>query len=241
MKRDLIYAQRQTAVSPFVFDEAVADVFSDMAQRSIPGYRLTLPLLGLIAERYAQPHSRCYDLGCSLGAATQAMQARIQQPGCRLIAVDNSPAMITRCRELLPTDPDLPPVDLVEADITDIPITQASIVVLHFTLQFVAPAERQSLLQRIYNGLLPGGVLVVSEKVVFDDSKQQARFTTLYHDFKRANGYSELEVSQKRTALENVLIPDTIETHQQRAKAVGFASCEVWFQALNFVSLLAIK
>ncbi|MEM7117955.1 MAG: carboxy-S-adenosyl-L-methionine synthase CmoA [Chloroflexota bacterium] len=238
---DSIYAQHQTKVAPFQFDEAVADVFPDMIERSIPGYSLTLPLMGLIAERYAQPNSRCYDLGCSLGAVTWAMQARIQQPGCQLVAVDNSSAMLARCRDLLPADAALPPVELVEADIATVPIRNASIVVLHFTLQFLPPEARLPLLQRIFDGLLPGGVLVVSEKVVFADETQQVRFTDLHHDFKRANGYSNLEVSQKRTALENVLIPDTIEQHQARMQAVGFASCDVWFQAFNFASLLAIK
>ena len=184
---DSIYAQQQTKVAPFQFDEAVANVFPDMIQRSVPGYSLTLPLIGLIAERYAQPNSRCYDLGCSLGAVTWAMQARIQQPDCQLVAVDNSPAMLARCRELLPTGAALPPVELVEADIATVPISNASIAVLHFTLQFISPEARLPLLQRIFDGLRPGGVLVVSEKIVFADEAQQVRFTDLHHDFKRAN------------------------------------------------------
>lgn len=238
---DSIYAEQQESVAPFQFDAAVATVFPDMIQRSIPGYSLTLPLIGLIAERYAQPNSRCYDLGCSLGAVTQAMQARIRQSGCRLVAVDNSAAMIACCRELLSTTAGLPPVELIEADIATVPIFDASVVVLHFTLQFLSPSEREPLLQRIFDGLLPRGVLLVSEKVVFSNEQHQHRFTELHHDFKRANGYSELEVSQKRTALENVLIPDTIAQHQARGQAVGFTSCDVWFQALNFVSLLMVK
>lgn len=240
-QRDVIYARPQTAVSPFEFDETVAAVFPDMLDRSIPGYQLTLPLIGLIAERYAQPQSRLYDLGCSLGGVTWAMRQRVNQPGCRLVAVDSSAAMIGRCRDLLAKDHLSTPVDLLEADIRECPIEDASVVVLNFTLQFIPPPQRTGLLQRIYEGLRPGGVLLLSEKVVFAASEHNERMTTLYYDFKRANGYSELEISQKRTALENVLVPETVAQHQARVRAVGFGSCELWFQALNFVSLLAVK
>jgi len=155
--------------------------------------------------------------------------------------VDNSAAMIARCRELLQQDDGNVPVELVAADIQECPIERASVVVLNFTLQFVAPEDRYLLLQQIYHGMLPGGVLVLSEKVVFADAAQNERFIEMHHDFKRTNGYSELEVSQKRVALENVLIPDTIAEHQHRLYNAGFATAEVWFQAFNFMSILAIK
>lgn len=239
--RDVIYGRVQTAVAPFEFDETVAAVFPDMLNRSIPGYQLTLPLIGLMAERYAQPNSRLYDLGCSLGGVTWAMRQRVNQPGCRLVAVDSSAAMIGRCRDLLANDYHPTPVDLIEADIRDCPIEDASVVVLNFTLQFIPLPERTGLLRRIYEGLRPGGALVLSEKVVFAAPDHDERMTTLYYDFKRANGYSELEISQKRTALENVLVPETVGQHRARVRGVGFGSCEVWFQALNFVSLLGVR
>jgi tRNA (cmo5U34)-methyltransferase len=238
---DDVYARLRTQVSPFDFDEAVAQVFPDMIARSVPGYGLTLPLIGLIARRYAQPDTVCYDLGCSLGGVTLALRHHIDQPGCRITAVDNAPAMIARLRQILAEDDSDVPVDVVEADIRDIPIHNASVVVLHFTLQFLDLIERDHLIRRIYAGLHAGGVLILSEKVIFADAAQNARFITLHHDFKRANGYSDLEISQKRTALENVLIPETIAQHQRRLQIAGFTSAEVWFQAFNFVSLLAVK
>jgi tRNA (cmo5U34)-methyltransferase len=118
---------------------------------------------------------------------------------------------------------------------------QASVIVLNFTLQFIEPAARQALMQRIYEALLPGGILVLSEKIKFADPAEQAFMTELYMEFKRANGYSELEISQKRSALENVLIPDTIATHQQRLSLAGFTHSSVWFQNLVFASILAVK
>jgi len=113
--------------------------------------------------------------------------------------------------------------------------------VLNFTLQFIDPSERLVLLEKIYQGLRPGGVLLLSEKLKFDDDEEQTLLTDLHHAFKRANGYSDMEIAQKRTALENVLIPDTVEQHQARLAEAGFASYRLWFQCLNFASLLAIK
>ena len=238
---DDIYAVPYGEVEPFRFDEHVAKVFPDMIARSVPGYTLTLPLIGLIAARYAQPHSHIYDLGSSLGAATLEMRHRVKQPGCRIIAVDNSPAMIARSRDILAKDGGTLPIELVEANIQDVWIERASVVVINFTLQFIAPEDRDLLLQTIYAGMLPGGVLVLSEKVFFADANQNERFIDIHHDYKRANGYSDLEISQKRTALENVLIPETIEQHQSRLLEAGFQTAEVWFQAFNFMSMMAMK
>ena len=167
MDQDTLYTIEQTTVAPFEFDEDVVAVFPDMIARSVPGYTLLLPLIGQIASRYAQPQSRCYDLGCSLGAVTLALRQQIQKPDCRITAVDNSPAMIAQCAANLAQAGNGTPVDLVEADICQIPISQASVVVLNFTFQFVPPALRDGLIQRIYDGLLPGGVLILSEKVIF--------------------------------------------------------------------------
>lgn len=241
MTQDTIYAVGRTNVAPFEFDKQVVAVFPDMIKRSVPGYTLLLPLIGQIASRYAQPHSRCYDLGCSLGAVTQVLRQQIQQEGCRITAVDNSPAMIEKCQHILARSGDGLPVDLVEADICQIPLRQASVVVLNFTFQFVPPALRDALIQRIYDGLLPGGVLILSEKVVFEPAELDDLLVALHHDFKRAEGYSDLEISQKRTALENVLISETVPQHQARLRQAGFASADLWFQVFNFVSLLAVK
>jgi tRNA (cmo5U34)-methyltransferase len=241
MVRDKVYATEKAQVTAFEFNEEVVAVFPDMIERSVPGYTLLLPLIGQIAGRYAQPHSRIYDLGCSLGAVTLALREQIRQPGCGITAVDNSPAMIEQFRTVLASAQDGVSVELVEADICQIPIRRASVVVLNFTFQFVPPALRDALIQRIYVGLLPGGVLILSEKVLFEPAELNERLVTLHHDFKRANGYSELEISQKRTALENVLIAETVPEHQARLRQAGFASADLWFQAFNFVSLLAVK
>lgn len=237
---DNIYSQKQE-VSPFKFDESVVKVFQDMIGRSVPGYELTLPLIGLIAARYVQPNSQVYDLGCSLGAASVIMRHHIQQDGVRMVGIDNSEAMIAQCKKNIAADNSTVPMDVLLGDIRETDIENASMVVLNFTLQFIDPADRDALIQKIYAGLRPGGVLVVSEKIIFDDAEKNERIIDLHHDFKRANGYSDLEVAQKRTSIMNVLIPETIPAHQKRMLDAGFQSADLWFQAYNFCSLLAIK
>lgn len=241
-RQDVIYAAPLNEIIDFHFDERVVEVFPDMIQRSVPGYATMISMIGTLTARYAQANSHCYDLGCSLGAVSFAMRQRIHQPDCDIIAVDNSRAMIERGRQLLDSDASSNvPVHMMCAGIQDVTIENASIVVLNFTLQFIPPAERLTLVTRIYQGLKPGGLLILSEKLDFDRQDRQRFHLEAHHDFKRANGYSDLEISQKRTALERVLIPETLACHQQRLKDAGFDFTDVWFQCFNFVSLVAIK
>ena len=241
-KIDAIYAAPLQDIIDFQFDERVVAVFPDMIQRSVPGYGMIITNIGILAARYAQAGSHCYDLGCSLGAASLAMRQRITTPDCDIIAVDNSPAMIERAQKLLALDsgPTIP-VTMVCSDIQKVKIENASVVVLNFTLQFIPPPERLALMKRIYAGLKPGGILILSEKISFSQPEQQQLHVELHHDFKRANGYSHLEISQKRSALENVMIPETLAVHHKRLKAAGFFCSELWFQCFNFASLVAIK
>lgn len=239
--KDSIYANPLGDISAFTFDENVVSVFPDMIQRSVPGYSAIITAIGLLAKRYAQPNSRCYDLGCSLGAAALSMREQIEAQNCRIIAVDSSSAMVSGFKARLRQLPSLIPVDVLCADITDIIIENASVVALNFTLQFIPVVDRKALLQKINHGLLPGGILILSEKLKFDDDKQNALQADMHHQFKKAQGYSDLEISQKRTALENVLIPETFSLHQQRLQKSGFSSAEVWFQYFNFASIIALK
>ncbi len=240
-ERDAIYARPLSSIADFSFDDTVAQVFPDMIQRSVPGYSTIIAMTGVMAERYARPGSRCYDLGSSLGASTLAMRGQLGERDCSIVAVDNAPAMQQRFRDILQHDPHTTPVEPVEADLREVSVTNASVVVLNFTLQFVPPGERSALLQSIHRGMNPGGILILSEKIRFEDAHLQALNEDLHLAFKRANGYSELEISQKRSALEQVLVPETLATHQQRLRAAGFNRVDVWFQCFNFASLVALK
>lgn len=243
MPKDEIYRADTADTAPFAFNAAVADVFPDMLQRSIPGYAETIEAIGELASRYVKPDTQCYDLGCSLAAATLSMRRRITAPGCRIVAVDSSAAMIERCRQLVATDRDESRVgvDILHADIRDVPISRASIVVLNYTLQFLPVPDRLPLLQKIAGGMVDGGMLVLSEKVTDRDPHIEKLLVELHHDFKRRNAYSDLEISRKRTALENVLIPETVDTHLERLRQAGFRHAGPWLRYYNFVSILAAR
>lgn len=239
--KDKIYANQVDHISGFRFDQNVVAVFPDMIKRSVPGYATIIHMVGQLAERFATAHSQIYDLGCSLGASTLAMRHRIPCAGAKIIAVDNSQAMIDQCRHVIAADSGEIPVDLVCADILDVPITNASVVVLNFTLQFIPVPKRQVLLGAIAEGLNPGGVLILSEKIAFDDPAYNQLQIDLHHHFKKTHGYSDLEIAQKRAALENILVPETMHTHQQRLLNCGFKTAEPWFQCFNFTSIIASK
>ncbi|MBT8091877.1 MAG: carboxy-S-adenosyl-L-methionine synthase CmoA, partial [Gammaproteobacteria bacterium] len=230
---------------PFRFNNAVAEVFPDMLRRSIPGYAASIEAIGSLASRYVRANTRCYDLGCSLGAATLAMRQGIREPGCSIIAIDNASAMIDRCRDIVAeeerrTTADTS-VELHLGDICDVSISNASMVVLNYTLQFLNVADRGPLMQRIHDGLNDGGLLVLSEKVVDPDPRMEALLVELHHEHKRRNDYSALEIARKRAALDNVLVPETVAAHQQRLHGAGFSRSAVWLRYFNFVSIIALR
>ncbi len=239
--QDKLFSAPIEKLGDWTFDERVAEVFPDMIQRSIPGYSNIISMIGMLAERFVKADSKVYDLGCSLGAATLSMRRNIKVAGCEIIAVDNSSAMVERCRRHIDAFRAETPVTVIEADILDVELQDASMVVLNFTLQFLEPADRQRLLDQVYRGMRPGAALVLSEKFSFNDANVGELLFNMHHDFKRANGYSELEISQKRSMLENVMLTDSVETHKARLKQAGFEHAEVWFQCFNFGSLIAIK
>ena len=239
--QDNIFATPLAEIVDFVFDENVVDVFPDMINRSVPGYNTIINLIGIIAQHYTKPATRLYDLGCSLGAASLSMRHRLTVDDCQIISVDNAEAMIERLDKIIQRDSSKTPVQAVCADINDIEIFNASFVVMNYTLQFIPLDQRLAILEKIYQGLNDGGCFILSEKLAFPDNDENEILTELHHAFKKSNGYSDLEIAQKRSALENVLIPETKETHLQRLKETGFSQVFPLFQCLNFASFIAIK
>ncbi len=239
-KRDTVYAAPMSSVETFQFDAQVADVFQDMIERSVPGYGLLLEMIGMLVARYARPGTNCYDLGCSLGAST--LQIKHHAPdSCHVIGVDNSPAMVERCKANLLGDHSGVSSEILLEDLRETKIEKASVVVLNFTLQFIADAERPDILRRIARGLQPGGILILAEKIHFPDQAQQNLMTDLHHEFKKYHGYSNLEISQKRTALEKVLQSNTEAEHRKRLSVAGFNQIELCFRCFNFTAFLAIN
>ena len=244
MSEDSIY-KVDPGAEPFRFNDAVARVFPDMLKRSIQGYAASIEAVGSLAARYVRASTVCYDLGCSLGAATIAMRQGIREPDCRIIAVDAAAAMTERCQEVVAADIQRDSagaaVDVIRADIRDIEIDNASMVVLNYTLQFLPIEERAALLKNIHDGMNADGLLLLSEKVVDEDPQMEQLLVDLHHEHKRRNRYSALEISRKRAALENVLIPETVAAHRERLRVAGFAKSAVWLRYFNFVSIIAIR
>ena len=239
---DDIYANSagEQLAGQFTFDSAVARVFPDMIKRSVPGYAETVAMSGVIAGEYARDNTNLYDLGCSLGAVTLAMRHGVKAENCTIFGIDNSTAMIEQAGHYLALDEGGVDVELACADITQLSIENASVVALNYVLQFISQEQRLDLLSNIAQGLNAGGALILSEKICFSADEQKLQ-DDLHLDFKRANGYSELEIAQKRSAIENVLIPETDAAHIARLQQAGFSQVIRWYQCFNFVSYLAIK
>jgi len=238
---DEIYTTARNSTEEFTFDEQVAGVFANMISRSVPGYATVINMSRVLASQYVREGTQCYDLGCSLGATTLALDKGITANGCKIIAVDNSSAMLKKAGELIREAKPQTPVELVNDDIRDVAINNASIITLNFTLQFLPIDERLGLIKKIYQGLNVGGIVILSEKIKFTDNELEQHHIDMHHEFKRANGYNDLEISQKRSALDNVLIPETLEEHQQRFLDAGFRRADIWFQCFNFISIIARK
>ena len=244
MSEDRIYANRDDD-EPFRFNDEVARVFPDMLRRSIPGYEASLEAIGSLAARYVRPDTHCYDLGCSLGAASIAMRQGIREPGCRIIAIDNAPAMVKRCKQIVAADeernPDAAKIEVIQGNIRDVSFNNASMIVLNYTLQFLPIDQRDDMIAKIFTGLNDGGLLVLSEKVVDPDPEMERLLVDLHHEHKRRNDYSAMEIARKRAALENVLMPETVSDHRDRLLRMGFSSAAVWLRYFNFVSIIAIR
>ncbi len=236
--KDRVFARPLSDIKAFEFNHAVTEVFRDMISRSVPGYELLLRIIGLYANVFVQENSRVYDLGCSLGEVSNLINEQASVNNFSIVAIDNSPSMIEQGRL---ARPDMTNIDWQCDDIQNIGIENASMVVLNLTLQFIDPAGRQALLKSIFDGLNPGGILVLSEKVKIDQAEDDQRMIQLHQAFKKMQGYSELEISQKRSALENVLVPDIESQLKARLIQAGFNEVYQCFRCFNFVSYLAIK
>jgi tRNA (cmo5U34)-methyltransferase len=217
-----------------------------MINRSVPGYSTIISMIGVLAERYCGAGSTIYDLGASLGGASFAVAQQLPHDDYRVIAIDNSEAMTSRLSAKLAAlgeigGKETSRIECRQEDLRDSKIEDASMVILNFTLQFIEPVAREALMRKIYDGMRPGGLLIISEKIQFPDPALNELFIDLYHRFKETQGYSKLEISQKRAALENVLIPETLAAHRERLNGAGFHSVDTWFQCFNFASMVAFK
>ncbi|GAB6094460.1 carboxy-S-adenosyl-L-methionine synthase CmoA [Desulfatiferula olefinivorans] len=241
MSKDTIYSRKHDRVPPFEFNENVVGVFDDMIHRSVPLYHEALIRKAQLAEQFYRPGTTVYDLGCSNGNFGLRFLDIMGKKPFHMVAVDNSKPMLDTYATRLANRPMGDCIHLTLADITDIRLDNASVVVINLTLQFLPMDQRDGLIQSVYRALIPSGLLLVTEKTVHDDETLTNLFQDYYWRFKKENGYSNLEISQKRDALENVLIPETVGAHLTRFSSAGFSRMDIWQKWFNFTSFICIK
>lgn len=240
MSKDKVFSKKQQA-EDFKFGEKVVSVFDDMVTRSVPYYVEMQRMMGEQIKDFAQPNTNVYDLGCSTGTTLINVDQYLDD-SVKFVGLDNSKEMLVKCESKfeehgIKRDFELNYVDLNEG----VRIENASVVVMCLTLQFVRPLYREQLVQSIYNQLNKDGCLIIIEKVLGESSLFNRLFIKYYYDYKRRKDYSDMEISQKREALENVLIPYKLEENKELLNKVGFRSHEVFFKWYNFSGLIALK
>jgi len=240
MSRDSLYRSGRVE-EDFSFNEGVAEVFDDMLDRSVPFYRTVTETSANILRRLAAPGSTIFDLGCSTGTTLLALARLLPDLDLHFVGIDNAPAMIDKARRKAELYSTSSVIEFRQQDITSADLTEADIIICNYTLQFIRPLRRPEFVGRLYDSLPAGGILLVSEKVISHHSRLNRKFIDLYHDFKRDQGYSELEIAAKREALENVLIPFSIQENINLLSQAGFSPVETFFQWINFVSFIALK
>ena len=240
MARDILFDNKSPA-EKFEFNDRVADVFDDMLDRSVPFYKQVIDMTAEILGRSLQAGDTVYDLGCSTGTTLIALARKLESKNLKFIGIDNSKAMLDKAIRKAEMYSMADRIDFIEMDIIRAEFSGAGGIILNYTLQFINPSIRAEFLKNIYNGLHDKGTLVLSEKIICRDKELDQQFMDLYHRYKKRRGYSELEISNKREALEDVLVPLTIHENSDLLVQAGFTSVETFFQWFNFVSFVANK
>jgi tRNA (cmo5U34)-methyltransferase len=241
VKKDSIFKVGNFNDLTFTFNEEVTEVFEDMIDRSVPGYTSSLRLIENLSRKYFIEGTHCYDLGCSLGASSMSLIKAMGKREGKIFAIDNSPAMIAaceqKCADLIKTGK----VKFIKQDVNEAQIDKASVVVINFVLQFLNSKDRDGLLKKVFLGMKQGALLILSEKIHFDNKFRNQTIDNLHHQFKSNNGYSKMEISRKRDALEGVLITDLETLHLKRLESIGFKKVRKVMTNLNFMTLVAEK
>ncbi|WP_419769342.1 MAG: carboxy-S-adenosyl-L-methionine synthase CmoA [Candidatus Marinarcus sp.] len=222
----------------FEFDEEVASVFDDMLNRSVPYYKEMQRLTIDFALNFLEENDKVYDLGCST-ASTLIELSKHCEKRLDLIGIDNSQAMLNRAANKAKAFG--VELNLIHGDLHDVSLNDAKLIISNYTLQFIRPLQREKLIQKIYDSLSNGGIFIFSEKVISSNKILNKQSIDEYYKFKKTQGYSEFEISQKREALENVLIPYSEDENKQMIKDAGFSHCETLFKWVNFATFIAIK
>ena len=238
---DKIFDQEMPLMEDFRFGKETAAVFDDMVSRSVPFYDEIQRMACELAVDFAVPGTSLYDLGCATGTTLQMLDPDVD-PGVRFVGVDNSDEMLAKAKAKLAATADRRELAFINADLNTVDdFGNASVVMMLLTLQFVRPLYRERIVRRIYDGLQENGALILVEKITGSHTLLNRLFIEYYYRYKRRMGYSELEISQKREALENVLIPYQFEENRELLLDIGFRHVEEYFRWYNFCGMIAVK
>jgi tRNA (cmo5U34)-methyltransferase len=238
--KDTVFESDQP-IGDFSFNADVADVFDDMVSRSVPFYDEMQRMTCELARDFARPDTTLYDIGCSTATTLLALDGVVGQ-SVKFVGVDNSADMLNKALQKMNAANSERRVDFIAADLHEgIPLENASVITMLLTLQFVRPLYRERVMKMVFNGLNEEGCLILVEKLTSEDTVFNRLFIEHYYDFKRRNGYSEMEIAKKREALENVLIPYRIEENVELLKLAGFRRVELFFRWYNFCGMVAIQ
>lgn len=241
MKRDRVFENDGSPVEPFCFNEEVAAAFDDMAVRSIPLYREAQSLAASLVAAQIPGGGRVLDLGCSTGTTIALIHQRMQNMPVQYVGVDASAPMLTQCRRKLDAVGLSGNAELIEGDVRELPEGEFDVILCLYTLQFVDKTDRPDFLRHVFHKLKPGGAFFLAEKVEHACEEVEAPLTGLYYEMKRANGYSALEIARKREALENVLVPQTVNEHEENLRSAGFERVELVMKWFAFTSWMAFR
>jgi tRNA (cmo5U34)-methyltransferase len=239
--KDTVFAIKQDSVQDFKFDAKVAGVFDDMVGRSVPFYDEIQKMVCGLTKDFAQNNTNVYDLGCSTGTTFHMLHPDLDE-SISFIGVDNSAPMLEQAKTKLAGASLTRNIVFQHSDIENgYNLENASVVLMVLTLQFVRPLHREKIARKIYEGMTKNSALIIVEKLLSGDGTLNRLFIDHYYDYKRAQGYSETEIVQKREALENVLIPYRMEENVALLKDAGFRHVEDFFRWYNFSGIIAVK
>lgn len=240
MAEDTLYANGSVG-EDFTFNDRVAEVFDDMLHRSIPHYQTVIDGMAQLISRHSLSGTIIYDLGCSTGATLLELCRCLPADRFRYAGIDNASPMLEKARKKSAMFGKSNLIEFHEEDITTCALPSAAAVICNYTMQFLRPMHRLDFVRRIYDALPEDGLFFLSEKTISHAKRLNRDFIDIYHSFKRNQGYSELQIAAKREALENVLIPFSLEENISLLREVGFAEIEAYFKWFNFTAIIALK
>ncbi|HEX7028851.1 MAG TPA: carboxy-S-adenosyl-L-methionine synthase CmoA [Gammaproteobacteria bacterium] len=239
--KDKLFLDPGKRQADFAFDEEVVAVFGDMLERSIPFYFEIQNMIVDLAEEFAAPDTAIYDLGCSTGTTLALLGRRLQDKEIRLHGIESSLPMLKKAETNLDSLK-IKDYRLEQQDLNNgVKMNDASVAILNLVLQFVRPINRDRLIKDTFAGLRDGGCLILVEKVTSTDSRLNRKFIDCYHEFKKRNLYTDMEIARKREALENILIPYRVEENIELLHRNDFRTVETFFRWFNFCGLIALK